>query len=105
MAVSFARTSRYTCAVSEPAGRRALAIAEYERIARELYSEAVGGEAARLERLPLALARDVRAWQERVRQEGWQLDVEEWTLGLLTLIRLAERADAAEALGSVRELK
>jgi hypothetical protein len=102
--VSFAGTSHYTCDVSEPAGRRAARNADYVRIARALHREAGGGASAELEALPLELARDVRAWQERVRQEGWQLDAEEWMLGLSTLIRLAELADSAEALGSVREL-
>lgn len=74
------------------------------RIAQALQREASGGAPAELDALPLELARDVRTWQERVRQEGWQLDAEEWTLGLLTLLRLAEPVDAAEALGSVREL-
>lgn len=82
--------SRYTCAVSEPAGRHAARIADYARVARALHAEANGGGRAALEALPPGLARDVRTWQERVRQEGWQLDAEEWTLGLLTLIRLAE---------------
>lgn len=90
--------------MSEPAGRRAAQIAEYLRIAQALHTQAGGGAPAQLESLPLELARDVRTWQERVRQEGWQLDAEEWTLGLLTLVRLAEPADSAEALGSVREL-
>jgi hypothetical protein len=89
--VSFVGTSRYTCDVSEPAGRRAARIAELVRIAQALHREAGGGATAELQALPLELARDVRTWQERVRQEGWQLDAEEWTLGLLTLIRLAER--------------
>lgn len=102
--MSFAGASRYTRDVSEPAGRHAARIAEYGRIAQALHREAGGGVTAELDALPRALARDVRTWQERVRQEGWQLDAEEWTLGLLTLIRLAEPADSAEALGSVREL-
>lgn len=91
--------------MSEPAGRRTARITEHVRVAQALHAQSGGSDTVQLEHWPPELAREVRAWQERVRQEGWQLDADEWTLGLLTLSRLAEPADAVEALGSVRELK
>jgi hypothetical protein len=72
-------------------------IAERSWLARALHAEPGGVEPELLQDLPPELARDVRTWQERVRQEGWRLDADEWALGLLTLIRLATPARAAEA--------
>jgi hypothetical protein len=88
--------------VSEQGGQHAARIAASGRIAELLGADVSCGKAATetscravrlaLDELPSRLAREVGEWQERVRQNGWQLDTEEWMLGLLTLSCLDSNA-------------
>jgi hypothetical protein len=59
------------------------------------HDAASAGAAARaaLASLPPRLALEVGEWQERVRQNGWRLDTEQWLLGLLTLSCLDDGAN------------
>jgi hypothetical protein len=78
--------------VSEPAGQHAAPIVASRRIAELLRAQNRAGARAEscsaLDGLPARLAQEIGEWQERVRHEGWQLDSEEWLLGLLALTRL-----------------
>jgi hypothetical protein len=84
--------------VSEPGGQRAARIAETRCIAQALALQDPQAEAARssaaLEHLPERLLLEVAEWRERTRRNGWRLDAEQWSIGLLTLRCLDDHARA-----------